>query len=282
MRFAVILTFVLLTATGRTLAQPVGVRDLQVATAGRGKPVSAVVWYPAAPGGKPVIEGDNAVFHGVTALAGAPFAGQHLPVVVIAHGGFRAAPNAASWLASSLAASGFVAAVVTPPAIPDGPPSQAVLAELWLRPADLSATITALGKDAFFAQHIDMTKVAGVGFFLGGYSLLSLAGARLDPDAYRHSCDTVDRELDCRWFARGKLDLSRIDESLLARSNLDPRLKLAIVSAPELSEFLSDASLRAIAIPVRIIDLSPLDDAAGARPGSELEVQNPRRSRPTH
>jgi predicted dienelactone hydrolase len=87
---------------------------------------------------------------------------------------YRSVPDAANWLA----ADGFVAAVVKHPAIPAGPPAQSVLDELWLRPADISAGVSAILGDAGLAGKIDPAGVGAVGFFVGGYSVMELVGAR--------------------------------------------------------------------------------------------------------
>ena len=170
--------------------------------------------------------------------------------MVIAHGGFRAARNAAGWLGRALAAEGLVAAVVNPHPMPDGPATPAAPDELWLRPADLSATIGRIVEEPGLATHVDPSRVAGVGFYLGGYSVLALAGARLDAAAFAASCDRGATGADCAWFASGKVDLRQGDATRLGRSNLDARLRLAIVVGPELVEMLDSGSLSAIRIPV--------------------------------
>jgi predicted dienelactone hydrolase len=85
------------------------------------------------------------------------------PLIIIAHGGLRVAPNMVGWLASMLAANGFIAVVTNPPKIPSEPPKQSILNELWLRPGDLSAAITATEKDPVFGKLVDGETVAGVG-----------------------------------------------------------------------------------------------------------------------
>jgi len=215
-------------------AATVGEREVAVPVSERNAILHVTVWYPAAPGGHTVVVGGNAVFRGTSAFGDAPPRNGRFPLILIVHGGLRAAPNVASWLASALAARGFVAVVVNPPAIPAGPAKQSVLSELWLRPADLSATITAIEKQPMFAERINTEKIGGVGFFLGGYSMLALAGARLDPKAYMRSCDGSGLNIDCAWLLKGGVDLHLADAARLGRSHRDPRLKAAIIVDPEL------------------------------------------------
>ncbi len=201
--FALIIAVLVLAGTHFVAAATVGVREYSVFVPARNATLHAFVWYPAELSGKPVLVGNNGVFRGTPALENASAINGRFPLVLIAHGGFRAAPNTASWLASALALRGFIATVVNPPQIPAGPARQSVLSELWLRPADLSATITALEGDSAFAGRIDTKRVGGVGFFLGGYAVLALTGARIDPAAYAHSCEGREAGLDCTWFAQG-------------------------------------------------------------------------------
>lgn len=214
-----------------------------------------MVWYPADDNGRSVLIGENAVFDGTRGFQYAAVADGRFPLVVISHGGFRVAPNVVSWLASALAAHGFIAAVANPPPIANGAAKQSVLDELWRRPADLSAVLTAVEKDADLAGHIDGRQVGAVGFLLGGNAVLQLAGARIDAAALARSCEGVAPVRDCAWFARGRVDLHRVDVGRLERSSLDRRVRAAVVIDPELTGTLAGESLGAVAIPVRVVNL---------------------------
>jgi predicted dienelactone hydrolase len=88
----------------------VGVTTIDVPDGDR--PLQVTLWYPAKAGGTSVWVGDSAVFEGVEGQQDAPIADGLFPMILIAHGGIRAAPNHGNWLGSGLAARGFVAAVV--------------------------------------------------------------------------------------------------------------------------------------------------------------------------
>jgi predicted dienelactone hydrolase len=237
------------------VAAVIGVRDLAILAPERNAVLQASVWYPAEAGGTAELIGENGVFRGTKAWRNAPVLPGQFPLIIIAHGGLRAAPNMVGWLASMLAASGFIAVVTNPPKIPSGPPKQSILNELWLRPGDLSAAITATEKDPVFGKLVDVKKVVGVGFFLGGYSILALAGARIDPEAYSRICSGQIQNIDCRWFAKGGVKPMLADAVHLGRSNLDPRVKGVVAIDPELASVLSAESLRRIRTPVYLIRL---------------------------
>ncbi len=100
------------TGASATPDTSVGVSSLKVNVPERIQELTVTLWYPA---GESVKIGENAVFEGVSARRDASIAEETFPVVLISHGGLRAAPNLASWIGADLAAKGFVAAVVESP-----------------------------------------------------------------------------------------------------------------------------------------------------------------------
>ena len=230
----------------------VGLRYLEAPAPERGGSIEVALWYPTAAAAASEVVGETAIFRGVAVQPGAPMIAGRLPLVLLAHGGIRAAPNLGAWVASGLAARGYAVAL---PRQPDPARLAARQAprELWLRPADLSATLDALEGDAILASRLD--GVAVVGFFLGGTSALALAGARLDEGRYVQSCDHDAPGPDCAWYAKAGVDLHALDLAPVGRSSIDRRIRLAVAVAPELSTSFDAASLAAIAVPVRLVDL---------------------------
>ncbi|EJJ26686.1 hypothetical protein PMI11_05137, partial [Rhizobium sp. CF142] len=125
----------------------------------------------------------------------------------------------------------------------------------WLRPADLSAALTAIEKRSTLSVEIDRNRVGVLGFLVGGTSALSLGGGRLDPESFARSCDPGGTGVDCAEFAGAGIDLHSIDPQNIARSHLDPRVKAAVVIDPEFGVNFSRDSLKRISIPVRLINL---------------------------
>jgi predicted dienelactone hydrolase len=225
------------------------------------------LWYPAKAGGTSVRVGDSPVFEGIEGQQDAPVADGPLPIILVSHGGIRAAPNHGNWLGSRLAARGFVAAVVRGPTL--GPrDADIALHEIWRRPADLSAALSALENDPKWAGHLG-DKAGAVGFFLGGTSVLALVGAQLDAARFMRSCDE-GTGVDCAWFAESGIDLHSLDTQSLTRSNLDPRVKVAIAVDPELVTSFAAESLAGITVPVEIINLGRLEATEPGLPAGEL------------
>jgi len=161
-----------------------------------GKEVHAVrvlhlrIWYPAkaVPGKAPVTYAatltgepghpDAAFTVPGIAFADAPPAGEHYPVIVLSHG-YNNDPVMLSWLGENLATKGYV--VVAPehrdPPIWD---SAKAPAALLTRPLDITDCITVL-RGGMLGKLVDLDRLGLVGYSYGGYGVLQVGGARLDP-----------------------------------------------------------------------------------------------------
>jgi predicted dienelactone hydrolase len=216
--------------------------------------MDATLWYPAGPGGQSLLVGENALFRGVSASQNAPAISGSRPLVLLSRGGLRSGPNIGAWMASRLAMRGFVVAMLRQPD-PHSQSPQKTLEEIWLRPADISATLTAIENDPILTGRIDANGVGVLGFQIGGTAALALAGARLDPSSFARSCDPGGTEVDCDWFAKAGVDLRAVDAVQIGRSNLDRRIKTVVVIDPELSTNFTVTSLGDISVPVRVVNL---------------------------
>jgi predicted dienelactone hydrolase len=253
----------------------VGVTTLAISAPERGQDLTLTLWYPALPGGTPTLVGDNAVFEGAAAQQDAPVAEGIFPTVLVSHGGLRAAPNLSGWVARRLAAEGFLVVAVQGPKLGPKDAHKAV-AEIWERPADLSAALTALSDSAEWSRHLDRDKVAAVGFFLGGTAALSLAGGRLGAESFKQACQGEAKSVDCAWFEASGVDPGSVDAAAIARSNRDPRIKMAIAVDPEYSASFSGESLGALEIPVEVFNLGGPGTIPAAFEASKLRTASSR------
>ena len=152
----------------------------------RSENIEVHIWYPAKADSTNFVFGQNKVFLGTEASLNAPITKGKYPVVLLANGGMRASPSHSGWIASGLAKSGVIVIVPQPPSFSNLSPNVASN-ELWLRATDLSQSLSNIENLEFFKNSIDRENVYGVGFFLGGTSMLSLAGAKFDPLLYKNS-----------------------------------------------------------------------------------------------
>ena len=238
-----------------------GIHSLAVAPSHREHPLDVDIWYPADPAAgasghaKPIDAG--AVFQRERAVRDAQAAEGRHPVVLLSHGGLRAAPHLGDWLAARLAERGIIVVSVQPPRLPPDEATKGV-AELWLRPADLSLALTAALADPLLTKHAAANPIGMVGVFRGGTAALMLAGARLDAGRAAASCDGPARNPDCRWFAAHGVDLHAVDRAALERPQRDERIKWAIAVFPEMLDSFDLDSLATLAIPVEILGGDPL------------------------
>lgn len=252
----------------------VGVRSLSAMAPERRAPVAVTLWYPAAGGGRAERFGANPVFAGAEALRDAAVAEGVFPVIVLAHGGLRASPHQSAWIGSRLAERGYIVAAVQPPPLAANDAARG-LAELGLRPGDLSAALTAVERDPSTRPHADMGKVAALGFFLGGTSALAVGGARLDPDRVRGLCDSGAGGPDCAWFAKAGVDPRAADLGLLAQNHRDARVRIVVAVDPEASRAYGPDGIAATAVPTTVINLGAPGETPPWLDAAEMAANTP-------
>jgi len=237
--------------------------------------MDATLWYPATPPGPGTLVGDGGpLFKGSSALTGAPMADGRWPLIVLSQGGLRAAPNMGAWMASRLAADGFVVAMLRQPD-PTKVTAEKALAEIWLRPADVSAALVAVLGDAALSRHVDADRVGVLGFQVGGTAALLLAGGQLHAASVQASCDAGAVGLDCAWFRKEGLDLHGVDPRVLGRSHADRHVKAIVAVDPEFSRNFTETSLANISIPVSIINLGAPETLWAALNAKDLSLAVP-------
>jgi predicted dienelactone hydrolase len=235
----------------------VGVRQLPAPSTERGGDLDVTVWYPAQAGGEPAMLGDSPLFTGTSAMRDAPIADGKYPLILLSHGaGLAGTPQALSWIATPLAEHGFVVAAPTHPGNGGKTRSAAETMKLWLRPADLTATLDAMGKDAFFQDHLEQGQTGVLGLSMGGNTALAIAGARVDPKLLAGYCDNdlLNASL-CGWVRQSGVDLHAMDIRLAGRDNSDQRIRFAMAIDPAPSDIFDVKSFAAIKIPVDIVNL---------------------------
>ena len=115
---------------------------------------------------------------GLAVRGAAPVAGRH-PLVVVSHGNGNATA-ALSWLTENLASKGYVVAAIRHEDPPFGDRSKFPQV-LLRRPLDIAFVAAAL-QDALGSEGlIDPARTALIGYSMGGYGVLTDAGAALDP-----------------------------------------------------------------------------------------------------
>ena len=174
------------------------------------------IWYPAkVPAGKTPVtysatltneKGTTPLTTAFTvpgiAYADAVPAGEHYPLILLSHG-YNNDPVMLSWLAENLATKGYV--VVAPehrdPPIWD---RSTIPAALLTRPLDIIDAINAV-RGGMLGKLADASRMALVGYSMGGYGVLTVAGARLDPTSAAVKANPASLVADYTGKLAGKL-----------------------------------------------------------------------------
>ena len=220
----------------------VGLHHLVFADPLDARPVQALAFYPSsAPARSSRIDG-----YRVDASEGAPIAVGRYPLLMLSHGN-TGTPLALHDLATALARRGFVVVAVTHPGDNARDHSRlGTLSNLYGRPLQISAAITASLSDPLLAPYISGEQVGMIGYSAGGETALILSGAQPDLERLRQYC--LERPLDadaCK--TKGVLIADRADLSAEA----DPRIHALLLMAP-LSLMFGRHALAEVKVPALI------------------------------
>jgi predicted dienelactone hydrolase len=248
------------------------------------RPLATIIWYPAAAGAKMGVP-----HYGVPALK--PFfveyplaenaeisrKAQKYPLIVFSHGSMSVALSL-DWFGYYLASQGYIVAAVNhhgnTAAEPGGPLPQGFGSQ-WERAIDLSVLINKMLADPFFGPRIDAKRIAAAGHSAGGTTVIELAGGVFSADAIQEFCKSGGADPNCNPPPMVKESIAKFVE--LAKSDpivqesqrrgqgsySDPRIKAVFAMAPAIAIGHTEASLRAIGVPVEIVagradDITPL------------------------
>lgn len=253
-------------ATTLHAADPVGVRKISVVTQDYPRALAVTVWYPSKGDGQTTAMDFGRVFEGGSAATDATIKGGRFPLVLLSHGsGSRA--EGMGWLAIKLAEAGYVVAAPNHPGTTSGDSTPAATPKIWERTQDISVLISALAADPRWQGSIDQKRIGMLGFSLGGSTAMELAGARGDLSAYMDYCEKNPGMMDCAWFAGGRgyaggeqvdvppLNLADVDRTRFEQQNSDARITSIIAVDPGLATTFRKDSLKAIDVPVTLINL---------------------------
>jgi len=166
--------------------------DVQTGAAPRrDRSLTVDIWYPAEARAGAIAESYTATLPseppappasfsipGLAMRDAQPLAGRH-PLIVVSHG-YSNATAALSWLTENLASKGYVVAAIRHEDPPIGDRAK-FPGPLLRRPLDIGFVTRSL-QDTLGAEGlVDATRTGLVGYSMGGYGVLTSAGAALDP-----------------------------------------------------------------------------------------------------
>jgi predicted dienelactone hydrolase len=216
-------------------------------------------------------EAAHPIFRGHPASAdGAPLSPAHAryPLLVLSHGTGGSA-DSLDWLGAALAAQGYIVAGVNHPGNNALEPTTLEGFMLWWeRATDMSEVLDGVLADPLLGPHVDTARIGAVGFSLGGYTVLELAGARTNLAAFERFCASPEADAICHPpEAKGDMEQARAAKLTLdtlspetkasrarsADSYRDPRIKAVFAIAPALGEAFDKDSSSGVTIPVSLL-----------------------------
>jgi len=187
------------------------------------------------------------------------------PLILLSHGAGGSAQGM-SWLGACLASRGFIAAAVSHIGSPRDEIQLAgrmYLSEwyMWERPKDLSVVLDKLLSDPVFGPRIDRDRIGAAGFSLGGYTVIALAGAKLDlprleansPPPPPEIAEILPKAIAESTELQKTNPVVRESYRHSADSYKDKRIRGVFALAPALGGGFTQAGLAPITIPVRIV-----------------------------
>lgn len=236
------------------------------------------VWYPASTEGRTVDIGSNPAFVGVTVNPDAPpLPGVH-PLLVISHG-YNGNWRNLSWIAAAMAAEGYIVAAPDHPGTTTFDQNPTEAKKLWRRPHDISRVIDfVIDSPALFGA-TDKGRIAALGHSLGGWTVMSLAGARFKPSLFIDDCHNHPKRGDCRLTEKLGINETLSQEKISA-NNRDARIRAVVSLDLGLAPGFTPQSLNAINIPVLILAAQAdrlADLPAGQESGYLAAKMNPNR-----
>ncbi len=254
------------TTPDTALPYEAGLVQLEIAGTAAAPPLDGLIWYPTVPASAPTSFdapfrfGENAVWVGFDAHPGREIAPGRFPLVVLSHGLMGNAFNQA-WLATALAEAGMIVVAPNHPGTTTANRDPVERARLWRRPQDLGRAITAIQEDPRFAPALLPDRVTAIGHSLGGFTVLALAGARVDADRYDAYCDAHPERVDCAFYRSAEIGADATSRDALEDPLVDPRVTEVVIFDLGLTQAFDPASLAAIDLPVLVIgagDANPL------------------------
>lgn len=254
------------------------------------RPLTTTIWYPAAGNAEMsemLIPRKRPVFSGGWASRGAPIkdASKKRPLIIMSHGTGGSAYQL-MWLGRRLAAAGYIAAAVDHhgnTAAEDAYDPRGFRL-FWERAEDLSRVVDHLILDPRFGSVIDEGKIGAVGFSLGGYTVVAIAGGRIDLDQLDRFCSSPERDATCDPQSEYPDIVSefealrnsvRVTESMArhGRSFKDTRIRAIVSLAPALGMAFTTDSLSKIEIPVRLV-VGDSDNIAPGKTNAQVITDN--------
>jgi predicted dienelactone hydrolase len=233
------------------------------------RPLEAAIWYPAkaaAAAAEP--KPNRPLFETPVVVRDAVLADAHkkYPLILISHGTGGCA-GALLWMGHYLASHGYLVAAINHHGntCAEAKPDPRGYLLWWERAQDVRVALDRVLADPEFGTHIDPRRIGALGFSLGGYTVITVAGARIERARYLRFCSSSARDFTCgpqaeypdalKLFEQLEKTDPLVQEALKhsGDSYRDPRVRAVLALAPVFGGGFAAKDVADIHIPVEIV-----------------------------
>jgi len=233
----------------------VGQRTITYEDKSRNRKLVTEVWYPTTE--KASAEDTSPFIRIPTQREASIMSGTH-PLIMFSHGtgGGRLTVE---WFCAGLASKGFIVVAVDHFGNTFDNPIPIEFAKFWERPQDIRFVLDQLLGSKDLALAIDPNRIGVAGFSLGGYTAITLAGAKMDFQAIKNylKSDEGKKEADIPEMPGliSFFEKPEVEESYKKAPPLqDERIKSAFVMSPAIGQaFPAKENFKDVTVPVYIV-----------------------------
>lgn len=227
------------------------------------RPLNTAIWYPTQDVLDTTLIGDNPAFIGTKVIKDGEIQSGIFPVVLLSHG-YRGNWRNQNWLATELASRGYIVAATDHPGTTSFDQSPEQAAKWWERPRDITRTIDYLLSEVQWKQAVNANNITAIGHSLGGWTVMQLAGAKIDRATFEAECLIYPNPRICG--LSDELGLSQAQPAEPNEKDLsDPRIQRVVSLDLGLARSFSVGSLNDVTVPTLIlaagIDIGDLPQA---------------------
>ncbi|WP_419208232.1 alpha/beta hydrolase family protein (plasmid) [Photobacterium leiognathi subsp. mandapamensis] len=213
--------------------------------------LNSAIWYSTRDTSYTTLIGDNPAFIGTQVIKDAKIQSGTFPVILLSHG-YRGNWRNQNWLATKLASQGYIVAAVDHPGTTSFDQSPKQAAKWWERPQDVSRVLDYLLSEAPWKQSAIADNVSAIGHSLGGWTVMQLAGAKIDRQTFEANCLVYPNPRTCGLAE--ELGLDKIQDEEPDQKDLsDPRIRRVVSLDLGLARSFSVDSLNDIKVPTLIL-----------------------------
>jgi len=259
--FLQIVLFALWSTAQESTQYSIGQESIIFMDESRNRPLDTEIWYPTLDKLNTAVENENTriPFFGIPSIRNATWMNKKFPTLLVSHGtgGNR---FSLTWFAEHMVREGYIVIAVDHYGNTSFNKIPREFVKWWERPIDIQYILSSLIAHPKYGSKIDTTRIGGVGFSLGGYTNIALAGGYVDR-RFPEAQDSLSQRKLPPEFPQGEEEINFDTDSLIVASYTtykdrvkDPRMKAFFVMAPAIGfGFHSSQQTKHITAPVFIV-----------------------------